>query len=394
MANNGIKITAPVSVSDLASVLGVSEDIYTNAEFNRWAKYKPEVNPTRGNLTLEQRRANSFGLDMDWVTSKAALMVKYNIGLIGFKPARWSHIVPNGSASQPHRIGDCNGYKADTPSPFDGVVLSGSVFDNSYHDTGITVELAIKFDETISDDIINIREIGGIKDCYFGAIAYQVLESGSTATPQASIVTATDTIVNGAFSVYIDTFNLPIGKWKIYPFFSTKKTAQTLSEPSGAQYAPVPYALAEEVEITKGGVVTTTRAICWKPLLVVGQPQKYYIGINITLENKGASAVTFKNNFFRVRYITNPTGSNLVDGEFQVDFPSIDIAAQNFWSYYESQTHNQVVIQGQEYVYFEVPEALYKSAKVYIYLDSGRVTQELYPLRSSTDQWDDLTIIS
>lgn len=71
MANNGIKITAPVSVSDLASVLGDTTDLGRSPSINKWAKYRSFKNYVDSAVhklaTDEVRAASDWGIDVTHV---------------------------------------------------------------------------------------------------------------------------------------------------------------------------------------------------------------------------------------------------------------------------------------------------------------------------------------
>ncbi|GEM_PF-3836346 len=99
MPNDGKKITAPVSVTDVKSVLGVnSNDIgylcgNNHGKINMWSKYKPVKVAKIVGLTEADYKASYYGL---------------NIQIPG-NPV-FSYDPPTGGASSPYRLGDFRNY--------------------------------------------------------------------------------------------------------------------------------------------------------------------------------------------------------------------------------------------------------------------------------------------
>lgn len=112
LANN--KITAPVSVDDVKSLLGESSnDLATlckSSKINVWAKYKPTVFPSPFPDDWYKSKDGNYGLNItvdNRVSSWSALVAEYSKANNGY-----SNIYnrPSGGATSPYRLGDFRGY--------------------------------------------------------------------------------------------------------------------------------------------------------------------------------------------------------------------------------------------------------------------------------------------
>ncbi len=139
-------ITEPVSIRDIQRALGVSSpDLGTlckHANVNKWAMYKPERLAPLSFITLDQRKANYFGLTP--VRNDKAKVVAYgyngsdakNVGATGYSINEisganlpWPYTKPNGGATSPYRQTDfasdrdragTPGYRHDARPPIFG----------------------------------------------------------------------------------------------------------------------------------------------------------------------------------------------------------------------------------------------------------------------------------
>lgn len=113
--NNG-KVTAPVSLYDVMTVLGESKEdlgtLCTSDKINRWAKFKPYRINQPGDITDTQRKYINFGLIMPTIyNSKAEL-----IAGLRSNGGSWGYDRP--TATDWHRITDFIGYNHDAIPPF------------------------------------------------------------------------------------------------------------------------------------------------------------------------------------------------------------------------------------------------------------------------------------
>lgn len=103
MSNSGGKITAPVSIEDVRTVLGVSSyDLGTlckSEKINMWAKYKPVRVPMFNELYESEFNEAQYGLH---IPSSSSLDSVIN--------TPWSHAAPRGGDSEPYRLTDFDKY--------------------------------------------------------------------------------------------------------------------------------------------------------------------------------------------------------------------------------------------------------------------------------------------
>ena len=107
--NNGI-IKAPVSIDDVKSVLGESNnDLATlckSAKLNMFSRYKPVSYPKLFDVTDAERKSIGHGISPTTKTSTS-----FSGDLIkSAAQLNWNYTKPSGGASSPYRLGDFNGY--------------------------------------------------------------------------------------------------------------------------------------------------------------------------------------------------------------------------------------------------------------------------------------------
>lgn len=110
--NNG-KITHPISIDDVKSVLGESSnDIATlckSANINMFSRYKPVSYPKLFDVTDAERKSIGHGISPTTKTSTSLSgeFIKQAAQL------NWNYTKPSGGSSSPYRLGDFNGYYQD-----------------------------------------------------------------------------------------------------------------------------------------------------------------------------------------------------------------------------------------------------------------------------------------
>ena len=115
MSNSGGKITAPVSIEDVRTVLGVSSyDLGTlcknsNGKINKWSKYKPVRQPFVVAPNSNWYKANDgfCGLKVGWSTAGDSSLTNL---VNAYKQGTWDYLSPTGGDSQPFRLLDFEGY--------------------------------------------------------------------------------------------------------------------------------------------------------------------------------------------------------------------------------------------------------------------------------------------
>lgn len=113
LSNN--KITAPVSVDDVADCLGMTRsstlaDLCTSSKINVWAKYRPTVFPSPFPDDWYKAKDGNYGINITVENGKSNwkdLVAEYSKANNGYTTL---YNKPTGGASVPFRLGDFRGY--------------------------------------------------------------------------------------------------------------------------------------------------------------------------------------------------------------------------------------------------------------------------------------------
>lgn len=122
--SNG-KITAPVSMTDIAQVLGDSTDVCKSPNINMWSARKPIRHPSRKKLTDAQMAQYNYGfaiMTSDDVPSDQSIYATDANEAMNKAIAsggKWTYLRPRGSAYNEHsRMLDFEGYNHHAPAPY------------------------------------------------------------------------------------------------------------------------------------------------------------------------------------------------------------------------------------------------------------------------------------
>jgi hypothetical protein len=259
---NGI-ITAPVSIDDVKTILGIaSNDLATlcqSTKINMWARFKPVNYPSVIPLVDYQWIDCNFGIKNIpvWSSVKAMLSwidnpsVENAPGNLAYNATMYQYDGPKGGMSSPYRLSDFLNYFHGSKSPI-GPCLSNSVdeakdntfqisFDQAKHDTG---HLQVRLSD-LSNEHINFNQ------CYFG-LAFE-----------------------GGIGTYITTTNWMLTDDNLYPIFDPSnpdnRSGNALITVNDANnyladktWKVVPFASAVEIQ---GLVVPNNSAIVCSPFL-------------------------------------------------------------------------------------------------------------------------------
>lgn len=208
LANN--KITAPVSVDDVKSLLGESSnDLATlckSSKINVWAKYKPTDYNAAFSDNWSKGKDGNYGLNIttdNRVGSWSALVAEYSKANNGY-----SNIYkrPSGGATSPYRLGDFRGYNHKA-KPEIGDYLAAT---NYIEDSQISLSVAYNV-ITADGDQVSYRDVEVYKGLYFGYVITDM--SGKTLK---LIATASTT---SSYEVRIAARTLLAGNYRLYPMF-------------------------------------------------------------------------------------------------------------------------------------------------------------------------------
>lgn len=210
LSNN--KITAPVSVDDVADCLGMNRsstlaDLCTSSKINVWAKYKPTVFPSPFPDDWYKAKDGNFGLNITVDNAKSnwkdlvAEYSKVNNGYITL------YNKPIGGASSPYRLGDFRGYFHNA-NPEVRDYLGKNVFIRESDNNQILTEYnAISAD----GDQVSYFDFAAFKDKYFGYIITDKSKSTLQLITTASRV--------GTFTVPLPKNALQVGDYLAFPMF-------------------------------------------------------------------------------------------------------------------------------------------------------------------------------
>lgn len=210
LSNN--KITAPVSVDDVADCLGMTRsstlaDLCTSSKINVWAKYKPTVFPSPFPDDWYKAKDGNFGLNITVDNAKSNwkdLVAEYSKVNNGYSNL---YNKPIGGASSPYRLGDFRGYFHNA-NPEVRDYLGMNIFIRESDTNQITAEYnAISVD----GDQISYFEFAAFKDKYFGYIITDKSKSTLMFITTASRV--------GTFTVPLPKNALQVGDYLAFPMF-------------------------------------------------------------------------------------------------------------------------------------------------------------------------------
>jgi hypothetical protein len=245
--SNG-KITAPVSFTDVQNCLGVS---YTDLDklckattINMWAKYKPVAKNLIDTVTGQWDATNNKWLssatwwkgngttDIGGITPKqfntfSQLLSFYDGNLNG-----WTYTRPAGGANTPYRLQDFAGYNHNAPKAIENFFMAAEIKQHGQ----FTASAMMSMPDSNADYItLSDFTSQAFNTLYWGVAFY----SGTTFKCKLTADTAGVAQIESTFSGAAVT--LPIGTYKVYPFFSNKKIALTdTQETSGTKYYTCP----------------------------------------------------------------------------------------------------------------------------------------------------------
>jgi hypothetical protein len=259
---NGI-ITAPVSIDDVKTVLGVSSNdlatLCSSDKINMWSRFKPINYNWIDPLNEEYFELARYGIKNIPVWSSVTAMLSWinnpsaenAPGNLAYNAAMYQYDGPKGGMSSPYRLSDFLNYFHGSKSPI-GPCLSSSVdeaedntfqisFDQAKHDTG---HLQVRLSD-LSNEHINFNQ------CYFG-LAFE-----------------------GGIGTYITTTNWMLTDDNLYPIFDPSnpdnRSGNALITVNDANnyladktWKVVPFASAVEIQ---GLVVPNNSAIVCSPFL-------------------------------------------------------------------------------------------------------------------------------
>lgn len=223
LSNN--KITAPVSVDDVADCLGMTRsstlaDLCTSSKINVWAKYKPTDYNAAFPDNWSKGKDGNYGLNItvdNRVSSWNALVAEYSKANNGY-----SNIYkrPSGGATSPYRLGDFRGYNHKAKPEISDYLAATNYIEDS------PISLSVAYNAiTVDGDQVSYKDVEVYKGLYFGYVITDI--SGKTLKLIATAATTS------SYEVRLAARTLLAGTYKAYPMFcnvdySTNHTLQRM----------------------------------------------------------------------------------------------------------------------------------------------------------------------
>lgn len=238
MSVDGSKITAPVSISDVNTVLGAGTNdlgsLCKHTNINKWARFKPVVRKNLLGISDDYYKADTldFGLTPKQSTSLSGLSASYNGTDNG-----WIYTPPTGGMNAPYRLTDFDKYDNDAEAPVNGAnVKPVKIFTSDSAANKLGVALALS---KYTGYNIKLNELGTLENCYLGIYA--------TNGTMSRWITTTKTIkVAPNETCEVDMSGATAGTWTAYPFLSESK--MTANQNISNIYYTIPN--CEKVSIT------------------------------------------------------------------------------------------------------------------------------------------------
>lgn len=323
-----IKNSNIVLSSDIGSVLntaGGSVNINQPATFftadaklNPWSKKKPVIRNVNFAQDFDSTKPDYFegwwkahdgkcGFTIPSHTTMNSVMDATTGGMNG-----WVYNIPNGSTTQPRRLGDFVGYDTNATPPFTDFKFP-SVVTNVY---GSSAEGSFLNNTIVTQGTsVEIGDLPALKDYYFGVMLYK------PSTKYSTWNTMDTTIGNGqALKVTIDTTSLATGEdWVAVPFISTAKQKQSQTLVAATYYAfpsinKVTFKVISEV-------VTIT--IVARYFYTNNVKTKIIIDSITVLPNLYTEELT--NNYVEARFVSSDFSDPLQDGETSIKISDFSV---------------------------------------------------------------------
>lgn len=300
LSNN--KITAPVSVDDVADCLGMNRsstlaDLCTSSKINVWAKYKPTVFPSPFPDDWYKAKDGNFGLNITVDNAKSnwkdlvAEYSKVNNGYITL------YNKPIGGASSPYRLGDFRGYFHNA-NPEVRDYLGKNVFIRESDNNQILTEYnAISVD----GDQVSYFDFAAFKDKYFGYI----ITDKSKSTLQ--LITTASSV--GSFTVPLPKNALQVGDYLAFPMFCSHNYSS-----DHALHQMTCYAIPNLAGGKSLSIISQSQYVAANFAQITAEERLGRIIVTLKMKD---NATTVKNVAVYCVYQTDPSkGQSMVAGEY------------------------------------------------------------------------------
>lgn len=324
--SNGI-ISAPVLISDIQNVLGVSGggDLGTlcqSGDINKWAKYKPVRTPVIDTITGQWSKfLNSWlssatwwkadgycGLSFSVVTTINSTFISNLIS--GNLP--WTYNRPTGGAQQPYRLQDFAGYFHDAVPPVGQLAGAGRTIYVDSSGSGMrTLTLNYEAPNEGDENLIlsDFTDNGTpLTQYYLGVLLYLSANKYIIVTSVNRIGTTGSTLIECEIG-YSD-----LGTWQVMPFISSVQIEAYGTLPSG-RFMSAGYDSPDTIIIASSGSVFRIDATgVWSNTAYT------QIGIQITIVNENSASRTFNGGLTVYIYETDDSATSGAAGELKTQY--------------------------------------------------------------------------
>lgn len=252
--SNG-KITAPVSIDDVKSVLGYGSNdlasLCTYEGINMWAKYKP-VDSDNAFLDINtgwKGKRNDCNINYPKATSIYDIKGYYSQADNGFT---------HRTASAPYRLGDFRGYNHNARSEYLGIATTSPSAEDA-----VSISAAYNL-QSVDSDWISMKDLlnDGSITYHFGVLLYN--NNGN----KLQYMRTSDTNV-------VKFTKVNAGTYTVYPFMSSVDyTSSDFPQLQAGSYIPIPVL---------------------QPITLVVKTKTDINGSKVTLKQSGLGSVTIEN---------------------------------------------------------------------------------------------------
>lgn len=302
MALSNNKITAPVSVDDVADCLGMNRsstlaDLCTSSKINVWAKYKPTVFPSPFPDDWYKAKDGNYGINITVDNAKSNwkdLVAEYSKANNGYGTL---YNKPIGGASSPYRLGDFRGYFHNA-NPEVRDYLGKNVFIRESDNNQILTEYnAISAD----GDQVSYFDFAAFKDKYFGYI----ITDKSKSTLQ--LITTASSV--GTFTVRLPKNALQVGDYLAFPMFCSHNYSSDHTLHQMTCYAIPNLAGGKSLSI-----ISQSQSVAANFAQITAEERLGRIIVTLKMKD---NATTVKNVAVYCVYQTDPSkGQAMVSGEY------------------------------------------------------------------------------
>lgn len=307
MSNSNGIISTPIAVSDIKTVLGVTDNgisaLCTSSAINKWAKYKPvDYNSTFSNNS-GKGSDGKYGLNITTYSSVGTLSSGF-LNVLNAGSTTWTYIHPSGGSSSPYRMGDFSGYNHGAVCPI------GNIGATTYYlDTNGAMTIMYDLTTTASDNLtladITINGTA-LSSYYLGVLLY------NTSSGAYVLATSSTTMGSNGYSISLTGMTGKTGTWKCSVFASSVQISVDGSVGSGT-FVPVEHS-QDTITINAAGTLYGITPIgTWNEA-------KTAITFSLSLRNDSTAQMTFTN--IRVSLIRS-TGSVAPAGEVVTTYSSV-----------------------------------------------------------------------